>query len=220
MRAVLVRLLQRGHRAGPDGVGIAAADEHRHLRVGHIRFEVGRPDGLREPGLLGEVAGGAVRIHVGAAERVHEALRVVLARRARILHHGKRLGAVLRDDIVHLLADLAERLIPSYYFEFAVFVLLHRVGESIGRIGDLGIAVPARAQLALSVRMGLIPNELRELAVYDVGVITALARAGIAQRVHHFGSLIRLGISIGFAANRQAHKARAGGHGSHPGASN
>ena len=30
----------------------------------------------------------------------------------------------------------------------------------------------------------------------------------------------RLGISIGFAANRQAHKARAGGHGSHPGASN
>ena len=28
---------------------------------------------------------------------------------ARILHHGKRLGTVLRDDIVHLLADLAER---------------------------------------------------------------------------------------------------------------
>ena len=35
-----------------------------------------RPDGLREPGLLGEVAGGTVRVHVGAAERVHEALRV------------------------------------------------------------------------------------------------------------------------------------------------
>ena len=215
-----MRLLQRGHRAGSDGVGVAAADEHRHLRVGHVRFEVGGADGLREPGLLGEVAGGAVRVYVGAAERVHEALRVVLARRARILHHGERLGAVLLYDIGYLLADLAERLIPSYYFEFAVFVLLHRVGEPIRRIGDLGIAVPARAQLALRVRMGLVPNELRKLAVYDVGVITALARAGIAQRVHHFGSLIRLGISISFAANRQAHKARAGGHGSHPGASN
>ena len=65
--------------------------------------------------------------------------------------------------------------------------------------------------------MGLVPNELRKLAVYDVGVITALARAGnCTSECAASGSLIRLGISIGFAANRQAHKARAGGHGSHP----
>ena len=102
-------------------------------------------------------------------------------------------------NIVHLLADLAERLIPSYYFEFAVFVLLHRVGEPIGRIGDLGIAVPARAQLALRVRMGLVPNELRELAVYDVGVITALL---LEQELHsECTTSVRLSVSASASAS-------------------
>ena len=206
MRAVFVGALQLCHRAGANGVGVAAADEHRHLGVLHVGRIAGRADGLGEAAFLRQIAGSAVRVHVRRAQRVHEALRVVLARRTRILHHGKRLRPLVGDDGLHLLGNLAVGLIPRDGLECALVVLLERIGEAVLRIGDLGIAVATGAELALGVRMVLVADKLRQAPVDDVRRETAFARAGVAQRMDGLGfSPLSPVISVRLLPSVEAH---------------
>ena len=165
--AVLVRLLHGMQLARLDRVGVAAADEHRHLGVHHVGGEVTRADDLGKPGVFRHVTSGAVRVDVRAAERVHETLGVIRAARARVLHHSERLGALLVDDRLDLLGNLAVGLIPRNLLELAA-VFLERVGQAILVVGDGGEAVAAAAQRALAVRMVCIADHLAELAVNDV----------------------------------------------------
>ena len=206
VRALLVGLLQRDHGAGADGVGVAAADEHGHLGVRHVGRVAARADGLRHAAFLGQVAGGAVRVHVRRPQRVHEALRVVLAAGTRILHHRERLGAVGVDDGAHLLGDLAVSLVPRDGLELALAVLLQRVGEAVLRVGDLRVAVAAGAELALGVGVVRIADELRQAAVDHVGRVAAFARAGVAQRVDGLGlAASRCVISMRLLPSVEAH---------------
>ena len=203
-----MRLLQRFHGIGADGVGVAAADEHGHLGVGHVAGVTARADGLRKAGLLRQVAGGAVRVHVRRAQRVHEALGVVLAGRARVLHHGKRLRAIRAQDGLHLGGDLVVRLIPRDGLELALVVLLERVGQAILGVGDLGVPVAAGAQLALGVGMVGVSDELRQAPVDDIGREAALAGASVAQRMDGFGfSTFRRLISMRLLPSVEAHVA-------------
>ena len=75
--AVLVRLLHGMQLARLDRVGVAAADEHRHLGVRHVGGEVTRADDLGKPSVLRHVASGTVRVDVRAAKCVHETLGVI-----------------------------------------------------------------------------------------------------------------------------------------------
>ena len=188
--AVLASALQVVHRAGTDGVGVAAPDEHGHLAVRNVACVIARADGLREPAVLRQVARSAVRVHVRAAQRVHEALRVVAAGGSRILHHGKRLGAVGGDDGLHLLGDLAVGLLPADGFELSLVVFLERVGQAVFGIGDGRIAVPAGAQGALAIRVIDVADHLGQPAVLHISREAALGRAGVAQRMRrgHFPS--------------------------------
>ena len=164
--AVLVRLLHGMQLARLDRVGVAAADEHRHLGVRHVGGEVTRADDLGKPSVLRHVASSTVRVDVRAAKCVHETLGVIRTARARVLHHGERLGTLLVDDRLDLLGDLAVGLVPRDLLELAA-VLLKRVGQAI-------LVVAATAQRAFAVRMVRIADHLAKLAVNDVSREPAL----------------------------------------------
>ena len=218
VRAVLVRLLQGVQLARADGVGVAAADEHAGLGVLDVGQVVARADDLREAGVLRHVAGGAVRVHVGAAERLHEALGVIGAGRARVLDHGQGLGAVGADDGLDLLGDLGVGLVPADLLELALGVLLQGVGQAVLGVGDGRVAVCAAAQRALAVGMAGLADHLGELAVDHVPLEPALGRAGVAQRVSGVGFHILRPARVSLLPGAEAHEARAGRHCCDPGA--
>ena len=211
MDALGMRVAQLVQRGRADAVGVAAAQEHDHVGVGDVGGEVGGADGLGHAGVLGHVAGHAVGVHVRGAERVHEALGVVAARRTRILDHDERLRTVGRDDGLRLLGDLAERLIPADRLELALVVLLQRIGEAVLRPCDRRVAVAARAQRAVAVRMVSVAHHLGEAAVLaHVRGESALGRAGVAQRVH--GLLLAGGVGLLGLPGGKAQKSAAGSH--------
>ena len=131
------------HGRGADAVAVAAADEHDHLRVAEVGGVVRRAHGLHVGALLRQVARRGVRVHVRRSQRMREALGVVLARRAQVLDDGERLGAVLRDDGLHLLADLLEGRIPVDRLELAVVLATQRLRDALVGVRQLGQPVAA-----------------------------------------------------------------------------
>ena len=170
------------HGRGADAVAVAAPDEHDHLRVAEVGGEVGCADGQLVGALLRQVARGRMRVHVGRAERMHEALGVLLARRTRVLDDAERLGAVLRDDVLHALADFSEGGVPVDGLERAVVLAAQRLRHALVGVCHLGQAVAAPADVALRVGVHVAAAKRPQLAVHRGGHQAALAGTAVAQR--------------------------------------
>ena len=141
------------HRRGADAVAVAATDEDHHLGVREIHGIVRCARGLLDAAFLRQVAGGGVGVHIGRAERIHEALAVVLARGTGILNDGQGLRSRLSQDLLHLGPDLGKGIVPADGGEAAVFGPLHGLGQATIGIGPLGRTVAATAQRSLGIGM-------------------------------------------------------------------
>lgn len=118
---------------------------------------------------------------------VDEALGVILAGRTRVLNHGQRIGTRRADDLLHLLADFLERLVPRDGFERAFAVFLQRIGQAVFGIRDLRIRIASCAQFAVRVGVLRIADQLLQMPVNDIRRESAFIGTGIAQGVDLVG---------------------------------
>ena len=139
-----------------------------------------------------------MRIDVGRAQSVHESLGIIFPRRARILNYRKSLRPALADDCLYLFADLRIGLIPADRLELAGFVFFQRIGEAVGRIGNIGVTVATCTERPLAIRMALIAYHFVKLAIDHIGSKAAFGRASVAQGVSGGGrpALSLLGLRL------------------------
>ena len=162
------------------------ADEHQAPGVADVG-RLGRADGVAEGQLepdvaraaaLGKGRGGDVRRAVGL-ERVLEKVAAEA-----VTEHRHRLGAVLGLDLLHLLGDVAEGLVPR---DLGPAFLAADAGSQQGRPDAVGVEVGAdaarapRAQPTLRERVVRVPLDLPERPIADRGDGVALPEADVAE---------------------------------------
>ena len=206
-RQVVLRLAGRDREARVDD-DEARARVHRlgellHLRVVHVLAEVraDEHEAARVPdvGALGRadlLAERQVEADVARAAALREGRRRDVRRAVgleRVLEEGAaeavreqrdRLRAVLRLDRLHLLGDVAERLVPGHLRPHVLAAPLaadeRRLQAIVVEVGA-DAAGAARAEAAPAQRVVRVALDLPELAVLDVGDRPALPEADVAE---------------------------------------
>lgn len=165
-------------------------DEHHAVRIGHVehfgRSRVGterqierhvpRPAALRE----------RRSADVGRPERLEQVLEPRGS--GPVIEHRDRLRPVLLLQLVELLRDEPERLVPRHRLEFFGSLRPHaeqRLHEPIRIVRHPDPAHAARAQLAIRQRVRRIPLDLDQPVPLRVPLNTALPEAHFAHRPHH-----------------------------------